>query len=162
MQPYSLYKDDIFINIIQVYAPTTEADEENIEEFYEDIEKVLRQCKNHELNIIMGDLNSKVGKGRTEQIVGPFGLGERNERGEKFVEWCQEKNQIIMNTWFRHQTRHLWTWKSPGDRIRNQIDYITINERFRNLITQVKTYPGADANSDHVPAVATIRLRSGS
>ena len=50
------------INIIQVYAPTTEADEESIEEFYEDIEKVVRQCKNHELNIIMGDLNSKVGK----------------------------------------------------------------------------------------------------
>ena len=56
-----------------------------------------------------------------------------------------------MNTWFQHHQRHLYTWKSLGDGVRNKIDYITMNKRFRNAITQVKWYPGADCGSDHVP-----------
>ena len=58
---------------------------------------------------------------------------------------------MIMNTWFQHHQRHLYTWKSPGDCVRNQIDYITINRRFLHSIYQVKGYPGADCGSDHVP-----------
>src|SRR5215469_3621697 len=70
-----------------------------------------------------------------------------------------ENKQIIGNKWFRPHPKHLWTWKSPGDRSRNQIDYITISKRFRNALTQVKTYPGANCYSDHVPVIATIKLR---
>lgn len=84
---------------------------------------------------VMGDLNAKIGHGSEGQVVGPFGLGERNERGDKWVEWCEVHNQIIVNSWFRHHPRYLWTWKSPGDLYRNQIDYITINSRYRNSIT---------------------------
>ena len=66
-----------------------------------------------------------------------------------------------MNTCFKHHPRHLYTWKSPGDRARNQIDYITINKRFRNCITQVKTYPGGDCGvgCDHIPVVANLRMK---
>ena len=49
-----------------------------------------------------------------------------------------------------------WMWQRTQDNIRNQIDYIPINGRFRNLVTQVKTYPDADCGSDHVPVLATI------
>ena len=105
----------IDINIIQVYAPTSEAEEEEIEQFYEKLDNVLRQCKRHEINLVMGDLNAKIGQGRVDRVVGLFGLGERNERGDRFVEWCQEKTQIVMNTWFRRHNQHLWTWKSPGE-----------------------------------------------
>ena len=119
----------------------------------------MRECKRHEINIVMGDFNAKVGQGHEEQIVGPHGLGIRNERGERLIDWCREHDQVIANTWFRHHNRHLWTWKSPGGVVKNQIDYITISERFRNSITQAKTFPGADINSDHVPVVATFRLK---
>ena len=64
-----------------------------------------------------------------------------------------------MNTWFQHEKRHLYTWKCPGDTARNQIDYITINQRFRNSILQVKGYPGADCASDHVPVITTMRVK---
>ena len=57
-----------------------------------------------------------------------------------------------MNTWFQHHQCHLYTWKSPGDRVRNQIDYITMNKRFRNAITQVKGYPRADCGSGSFPS----------
>ena len=66
---------------------------------------------------------------------------------------------MISNTWFKHHPRKLWTWKSPGGRYKNQIDYITINKRFRNAVTQVKTYPGADCNTDHNPVVAEVKVR---
>ena len=122
------------VNIIQVYAPIADAEEEEIEHFYDSIDSVIRECKRHEINIFMGDFNAKVGQGREEQIVGPHGLGIRNERGEKLIDWCREHDQIIANTWFRHHSRHLWTWKSPGGVVKNQIDYITISERFCNSI----------------------------
>ena len=70
-----------------------------------------------------------------------------------------ENDQVVLNTWFRHQKWHLWIWNSPGDLARNQIDYITINKRFWNSVTQARTYPGADVNSDYVPLVAWIKLK---
>ena len=85
-------------------------------------------------------LKWEVGGGRSGEVVGDFGLGAKNERGDKWVDWCESWGQVIMNTHFRHHPRQLYTWRSPGDRTRNQIDYITINKRFRNSITQVKTY----------------------
>ena len=109
----------------------------------------------------MGDLNAKIGRGREGDLVGDFGLGERNERGNRWMEWCEQWQQVILNTWYRQHPRFLWTWRSPGDRYRNQIDYVTINKRFRNAVTKVRTYPGADcgANCDHVPVVANVRLK---
>ena len=52
-------------------------------------------------------MNAKVGQGKMEDIVGPHGLGIRNARGFKFVNWCAEQNQVISNTWFKHHPRHL-------------------------------------------------------
>ena len=131
------------------------------ENFYEDLEKARAQCKSQDVVIVMGDMNAKVGEGRVENMVGDYGLGERNERGEKLINWCNTHNQVIANTWFIHHKRRLYTWKSPGDRVRNQIDYITINERFRNSVTQCKTYPGADCGSDHIPMICnfTVKLK---
>src|SRR5215469_2161866 len=70
-----------------------------------------------------------------------------------------KNKQIIGNTWFRHHLRHLWTWKSSGDKSRSQIDYITISKSFRNALTQVKTYPGEDCSNDYVPVIAIIKLK---
>ena len=64
---------------------------------------------------------------------------------------------MIANTWFKHPERKLNTWKSPGDVKRNQIDYIMVRNRFRNSVKQVKTYPGADVDSDHNPVVCKKR-----
>ena len=65
----------------------------------------------------------------------------------------------MLNLCFEKQPRLLWTWKSPGDRCRNQIDFITVNKRFRNSILNTRTYPGADCYSDHVPVVTEIKIK---
>lgn len=96
-------------------------------------------------------------------VVGPYGLGIRNDRGTRLVEFCQENNLVITNTWFKLPKRRLYTWKSPQGTtrhiIRNQIDYVTINSRFKNSILSAKAYPGCDINSDHNPVAVIMRLK---
>ena len=149
------------LSIIQLYAPTSASSEEEIQDFYSHLEEAHKKCGNQDIVIAMGDLNAKVGgeQDPLQEIVGKHGLGERNDRGDMWVDKCATHEQVIMNTWFQHHQRHLYTWNSPGDGVRNQIDYITMNKRFRNAITQVKGYPGADCGSDHVPVVATMKVK---
>ncbi|XP_060521344.1 craniofacial development protein 2-like [Cylas formicarius] len=151
------------INIIQVYAPTADKPEQEVEDFYKQIDTALKLTRTNEINIILGDFNAKVGRGRTGSVVGDWGLGERNNRGEGLVQYCEENNLMIANTWFKLPARRLYTWKSPQDNnyhvVRNQIDYIIINRRFRNYITKISTMPGADIASDHNSVCANIVLR---
>ena len=149
------------VSVIQVYAPTSASSEEEIEVFYSDLEDAHKKCGNQDIVIVMGDLNAKVGgeQDPLQEIVGKHGLGERNDCGDLWVDWCATHEQVIMDTWFQHHQRHLYIWKSPGDGVRNQIYYITMNKRFRNAITQVKGYPGADCGRDHVPIVATMNVK---
>lgn len=67
-------------------------------------------------------------------IVGWFGTGNINPRGELCVNWCKRNEQIITNIWFKTRVRRIWTWKSPSRKSKNQIDFITVSRRFRNII----------------------------
>ena len=149
------------ITVIQCYAPTAECSEEEIEKFYQQLDQAVSQCKSQDIRVVMGDLNAKVGEGKRRNIVGNYGLGEVNDRGEMFIEWCEANKQVITNTWFKQHPRNLYTWRSPGDRYRNQIDYITINSRFRNAIKSARTYPGADCDTDHILLVCRLQLKLG-
>ncbi|GFO25759.1 craniofacial development protein 2-like [Plakobranchus ocellatus] len=101
----------------------------------------------------MGDFNAKVGDEMVEDVVGPSGIGTVNERGSRLIEWCQINDFTITNTWYQNHPSRQWTWKSPGDRNRNKIDYILIQKRFRNAVKTAKSLPGADCDSDYFPAV---------
>ncbi|GFN92110.1 craniofacial development protein 2-like [Plakobranchus ocellatus] len=147
------------LNIIQVYAPTANSNDEDLDKFYNDLDTAKTQCKSQDPLIIMGDFNAKVGTEKVYDIVGKHGLGIRNEQGEKLIEWCQTNNTIVGNTWFQQFPRRKWTWKSPGDETRNQIDYMMISKRYRNASLLAKTYPSADCCSDHVPVVGKFKLK---
>lgn len=79
----------IIMNVIQIYAPTTDNTDEEVEEFYSQVDNAMKQCKNREINIVMGDVNAKVGCEPIEDIVGSFGMGKINPRGETWVSWCK-------------------------------------------------------------------------
>ena len=147
------------IAVIQVYAPTQDYTDEEIESFYEDVQDTIKQLKSTDILVMMGDLNAKVGSQRHGDVVGNQGLGEKNDRGDRLVQFCEENKLMIANTFFNHPKRRLYTWSSPGDLHRNQIDYIMMSTRHRNAVRQVKTFPGADIGSDHNPVVATIVLK---
>lgn len=131
-----------------------------IEEFYGQVESLLKYTKKHDLNIIMGHFNAKVGSMSVPGVTGDYGLGIRNERGDTLIEFCQEKGFMLANTLFKLHPRRLYTWTSPqhtaDNIVRNQIDFVLVDKRSRNLIKNCVTYPGADIKSDHIPVVATL------
>ncbi|KAI5718650.1 hypothetical protein M8J77_024598 [Diaphorina citri] len=135
--------------IIQVYMPTSNAEDEEIERMYEEINDLIDKTRAEDNVIIMGDMNATVGEGRDGIAVGEFGLGVRNERGDMLVEFCTRNNLIITNTQFNHHKRRRYTWKAPGDVRRAQIDYIMVKNRFKNQIKNCRSYPAADIGSDH-------------
>ncbi len=102
------------ITLIKVYAPIADADEEEIEGFYEQLDNVKQQCKGQDFIIVMGYFNTKVGGQRLENITGDYGLGVKNKHRERLIEWCKRNNQVIKNTWFQQHVKRLLTWKSPG------------------------------------------------
>ena len=108
---------------------------------------------------VMGDMNAKVGSSAKGNIVGKFGLGERNERGERLIRFSEENKLTIYDTWFQHHFRKRYTWKSPRYITRNQIEYIMINKIFKNSIKQAKAMPGADINSNHIPIKIMMNLK---
>ena len=144
------------IGIIQVYAPTSERPEEEVEEFYEDLDKAKKYLKSQST---LGDFNAKVGSDKVENIVGPCGIGDTYERGEKLIEWCKANDFTVTNTWFKIHPKRQWTWMSPADRTRNKIDYILIQNRFRHSIKSSKPIPGADCESDHAPVQCKLLVK---
>ncbi|XP_068756565.1 craniofacial development protein 2-like [Montipora capricornis] len=117
------------IAIIQTYAPTSSHSDDEIEEHYEEINKMLKEVKSTDVLIIAGDFNAKIGKGSYQDLVGNYGLGDRNPRGDRLLQFCIENNLVVTNTIFQHPNRLLYTWKSPGDVSRNQIDYLLIRRK---------------------------------
>ena len=101
------------ITVIQVYAPTSNAEEAEVERFYEDLQDLLELTLQKDVLLIIGDWNAKVGSQETPGVTGKFGLGIRNEAGQRLIEFCQENALVIANTLFQQHKRRLYTWTSP-------------------------------------------------
>ena len=95
------------ITVIQVYAPTSNAEEADVEQFYEDLQDLLELTHKRDVFIIIGDWNAKVGSQETPGITGKFGLGIWNEAGQRLTECCQENTLVIGNTFFQQHKRRL-------------------------------------------------------
>ena len=101
------------ITIIQVYAPTSNTEEAEAEEFYEDLQDLLELTPKKDVLFIIGDWNAKVGSQEIPGVTGKFGLGVQNEAGQRLIEFCQENALVIANTLFQQHKRRLYTWTSP-------------------------------------------------
>ena len=89
---------------------------------------------------MMGDFNARVGEGAdTECGIGPYGLGEQNESGDMLALFCQANEINVANTYFQQPLHRRYTWIFPGDRCRNQIDYIIIDRYWKSTVLNAKT-----------------------
>ena len=145
------------ITVIQVYAPTSNAEEAEVEQFYEDLKDLLELTPKKDVLFVIGDWNAKVGSQETPGVTGKFGLVVQNEAGQMLIEFCQENALVIANTLFQQHKRRLYTWTSPDDQYQNQIDYILCSQRWRSPIQSAKTRLGADYGSDHELLIAKFR-----
>ena len=101
------------ITVIQVYAPTSNTEETEVEWFYEDLQDLLELTPQKDVLFIIGDWNAKVGSQETPGVTGKFGLGMQNEAGQRLIEFCQENALVIANTLSQQHKRRLYTCTSP-------------------------------------------------
>ena len=101
------------IMVIEVYAPTSNTEEAEVELFYEDLQDLLELTPKKDVLFIIGDRNEKVGSLETPGVTGKFGLGVQNEEGQRLIEFFQENTLLIANTLFQQHKRRLYTWTSP-------------------------------------------------
>ena len=97
------------ITVIQVYAPTSNTEEAEVEQFYEDLQDLLELTPQNDVLFIIGDWNAKVGSQETPGVTGKFCLGMQNEAGQRLIEFCQENALVIANTLFQQHKRRLYT-----------------------------------------------------
>ena len=102
------------ITVIQVYAPTSNAEEAEVERFYEDLQDLLELAPKKDVLFITGDWNAKAGSEETPGVTGKFGLGMQNEAGQRLIEFCQGNALVIANSLFQHHKRRLYKWASPN------------------------------------------------
>ena len=101
------------ITVIQVYALTNNAEEAEVEPFYEDLQDLLELRPKKDVLFIIGDWNAKVGSQEIPGVTGKFGLGVQNEAGQMLTEFCQENTLVIANILFQQHKRRLYIWTSP-------------------------------------------------
>ena len=101
------------ITVIQVYAPTSNTEEAEVEQFHEDLQDLLELTPQKDVLFIIGNGNVKVGSQETPEVTGKFGLGVQNEAGQRLIAFWQENSLVIANTFFQQHKRRLYTWTSP-------------------------------------------------
>lgn len=165
------------ITFISAYAPTLSNSEKHPEErdqFYDDLENVINPIPRRNIQILGGDFNAKVGTNNTdlEDHFSKFGKGVINENGERLIETAVSNDLVISNTLFKHRLSHVATWVCPErinptktkdgeirrNHIRNQIDYILLQNKFRTFIQNSRSYSGTITNTDHRLVVTTLKI----
>lgn len=147
--------DNTLLSIVQAYAPTSDASDQVIENFYHKLQEIKEKYTKN--LIIMGDFNARIGQRLPSEkhIMGPYCYGKRDKRGERLLQFAIENNLTIVNSIFKKKTKNLWTWLSPKKN-KSQIDYILTNIRknFSN-IDIIKQFTFC---SDHRMIRSTIHL----
>ena len=105
------------ITVIQAYAPTSNAEETEVERFYEDLQDLLELTPKKDVLFIIGEWNAKVGSHEIRGVTGKFGLRVQNEAGQRLIEFCQENALLIADTLFQQHKRRLHMditrWSTP-------------------------------------------------
>lgn len=143
----SLHDSKHPISIVQVYAPTELAKEEAKTSFYNKLQQTMEKV--HKTVILIGDLNAQIGKQMSEEskFVGPFTHGKRNSNGQKLIDFVQEHNLCIMNSFYNKKKNRKWTWIAPGGKVKNEIDFIITNKP--KLFMDVSVINQFNFDTDH-------------
>lgn len=148
--------EEHIISIIQAYAPTETSQEEELQQFYHDLDRALHLADGK--LIVMGDFNAKIGYPKIEEslCMGNFGYGQRNKRGQQLIDYALEYELSIMNTFFKKKPERRWTWISPNQKFKNEIDFIMVNKR--QMVNNIEVINQINFSSDHRLLRATFNF----
>ena len=132
------------MTVIPVNAATSNAEEAEVEWFYEDLQGLLELTPKKDVLFIIGDWNAKVGSQETPGVTGKFGLGIWNEAGQRLIEFCQENTLVIANTLFQQHKRRLYNGHHQMANTKIRLIIFFAAKDGEALYSQKKTRPGAD------------------
>jgi sorting nexin-29 len=148
-------------SIINAHAPTEEKSDIEKEAFYVKLSKTYQDCPNHDIKIVVGDFNAKIGRESFyTSVVGKHSLhADTSDNGTRLIDFAVSHNMIVGSTYLPRKDIHKGTWKAPGNRNVNQIDHLLIDARHKSDLMDVRTYRGANIDSDHYLVLSRIRSR---
>ena len=126
-------RSDVFMSVINVYAPTSKASLSTINQFYGDLQRCLSNIPKNDVIIVLGDFNARVGVGTGsaddvwQDVRGRLGVGNCNAAGERLLMWCATNQLSIMNTWFQKPDFRRGTWKHPATKQYHMIDFVLMH-----------------------------------
>ena len=148
-------------SLINIHAPTEEKSEEEKDAFYTILERTYDSCPGHDVKIVLGDANAQIGKEEIyKHIIGSHSLhNQSNENGLRLIDFAESRGMIIGSTSFPLKEMHKGTWKHPDGQTVNQIDHVLIDRRHKSMLTDSRTFRGANVDSDHYLVIANIRTK---
>ena len=153
----------INLTVVVCYAPTEVSGVDEKDEFYQTLEDVLQKSHKHDVRMVIGDFNARVGSKREgyEQVLGPHAMHEQpNDNGARLLDACASNDLTIGGSLFPHKLIHKYTWTSnAGNKPRAQLDHILISRCWRRSMLDCRTYRSADISSDHELLVAKVKLK---
>ena len=129
--------------------------------FYEELEQVFDHFPKYDMKILLGDFNTKVGRENIFKLtIGNESLHQdSNDNGVRIVNFATSENLVVKSTMFPHRDVHKHPWTSPDGKTHNQIDHILIDRRRQSSVLDVRSFRGADCDTDHYLVVAKVRER---
>ncbi|XP_038118090.1 craniofacial development protein 2-like [Culex quinquefasciatus] len=148
------------ISIINVHSPHSGSEDDEKDAFYEQLNWTYNSCPKHDVKIVIGDFNAQVGQEEEfRPVIGKFSAHVRtNENGLRLIDFATSKNMAVRSTCFQHNLRDKYTWRSPQG-TESQIDHVVIDGRHFSDIIDVRTYRGANVDSDHYLVMVKMRQR---
>ncbi|XP_054719192.1 uncharacterized protein LOC129228537 [Uloborus diversus] len=149
------------ISIICVHAPTEEKPEVEKDGFYDRLENVFSGCHSNDIKMVVGDFNAKAGKDHSlKEFIGNNNLHDDfNDNGTRLEDFASANDQVVGGTIFPHKNVHKHTWRSPDGLTFNQIYHILIDKRHRSSLIDVRSYRGANVDSDHFLVLSKVRAK---
>nr|ADI61810.1 endonuclease-reverse transcriptase [Bombyx mori] len=145
------------LKVVQVYAPTSSYSDDDVEIVYDDITRALHDTTKAHFNVVMGDFNAKVGvQTCDESVLGSFGYGCRNHRGQMLVNFLQRERLFLMNSFFKKKPQRKWTWLSPDAVTKNEIDFIMTDKK--HIFRDVSVISRFNTGSDHRLVRGTLNM----
>jgi hypothetical protein len=145
--------------VLNAPAPTEEKTDNSEDSFCEELKLVIDHFPKYYMKILLGDFNAKLGKVDIfKPAIGTESLHEgSNDNGVRIVTFATPRNLVVKSTIFPHRNIHKYTWPSPDGKTNNQIDHVLIDKRWHSSILDVRSFRGADCDTDHYLVVAEVR-----
>jgi len=136
-------------------------DDDEKDNFYEELDQTYEECPKRDVKIILGDLNAKIGQEEVHRpIIGKYSLHTlSNDNGLRLTDFACSKNMVVASTLYNHKDIHKMTWRSPDGQTYNQIDHLLIDAQHVSNVMDVRTFRGANIDSDHYLLISKIRSR---